>query len=261
MKLSLFALICLIATPLLSQSLEKYDSLIFNEEITCLCVNVRQELFVGISSGEILKLSNEGETMEQFSYPNLGKPAKINCANPLKVFVFFEDTQRYLFIDRFTASPAIYEMQLESFKRAEYLSLAADQSLWSVTSPDLALNRHQQNTSQQLYLLSALIQPYEDIKNLLSIGNRILLQTSEKLYFFNLAGQLIQERLYAFGDISVARNKGYYIDPVELQLKPVTEDQNSKPVEIPTGYQSGVLLSKDKMVLVTENGLDFYFIR
>ena len=257
MKVSLLICSLFLKITLLSQSHTPLDTLSFGDEVSSLCGNLRSEIYVGLENGEIAKITPLGEIAEIFSYPNLGSISKINCANPLKVFVFFEDTQQYLFLDRFSVRPSLYNATSDLFERSDFLELAADQSVWSISSPGLELRRYMNNISTELYLLQSILSEDEDVLGLHSVGNEMILQTQNQLYIFNLAGQLLRSTIGFDSNISTSQNDAYWITENNKELHSLAGKFQES---IAPGYEKGIKLDS-ALILSKKNQLFFYSIR
>jgi hypothetical protein len=258
MKHSLQIVFFLLTTTLHAQEVTQQDSITLDSDINCLCANLRNEIFVGQSNGEVVIISGDDRVItERFSYPNLGPVSKITCANPLKVFVFFEDTQRYIYLDRFSVRPTIYNVQEDLSQRIDFLELSADQSLWSISAPSLVLHRHFHSNVNEIYLLQSILTDDESILGLHAIGNQMLLQSDKNLYYFNIAGQLTHAETGIISDINISMDMGYFISSDNRLLSSLKSDNIALPQnEFNAGIKVGNIL-----LLSKKNKLYFYSIR
>ena len=257
MRVSLYLCFLSLKLTIVSQTLTAIDTLSFQYNVSTLCGNLKSEVYVGLENGEIVKVSPLGKVIEIFSYPNLGAVAKINCANPLKIFVFFEDTQQFLFLDRFSVRPNLYNVTGDLFERTDYLELSADQSLWSISSPGLELRRSMDNISTELYLLQSILNEGEDALGLHSIGNQMIIQTQNKFYIFNLAGQFLNTSTGSESTISISQNDAFWITDDKTKLYSLGRGFEGL---ITPGYDKGIKVDSS-LLLSKDNQLHFYHIR
>lgn len=261
MKLNFFLIVLSFSYGLSAQQWIKSDSIVLDQSILCSCINVNDEIFLGTQSGVIIKSGLHGEIVQEFSYPNTGLPTQIDCANPLKVFVFFNETQSYLIIDRFTVSPKIYNLSSKPGERIEQATLAADQSIWSVSYPSISLSREDISGKSTLYFLTSLISEDETVSQLLALGKQIVLVTNKKLHYFNLAGQYLGNQVLSTpAIIQPSKSNGYYLYDKKLYTISAIEPI-AGPFNVDSNYQIGALINPDLCILINDNQGDFYFMR
>jgi hypothetical protein len=260
LKNSLLVLTLIISFRIHSQDLKLVDSLVFQSEITCACANYKNEIFIGLASGEIVVTDPNGKINKRFSHPNTGPASHIDCANPLKVLVFFENAQTYLFMDRFAADPSYYQIDNDAALRVDFLTLAADQSIWMATSPDLWLTRKDLVHTSKLYQLTNLLQDDETLMGLFSLRNAVVLQTNRQFFYFNLAGQLIQSiPSQRWVNPMVNPSAIYFVEANKL-VSTSLDGLSFLEIKAVSTYSRGLTLSDNKLILMTTNRVD-YFIR
>jgi hypothetical protein len=261
MKASLVVFFYFALFSVIGQTLTREDSLMFESEISCVCSNFRNELFFGLESGEIVKATHQGSILEKFSYPNTGTPTHITCSNPMKVFVFYEETQSYLLLERFAVAPKIYQLDTDMQRRVDHMIMTSDQSLWMVTSPDLMLHRRTENQSIGLYQLNAIINSDDKINGLYPLSKMVSLVSDQRIMYFNLAGQLISKLHRKPNSIALSHENSIFIIDSHRLVEYTVDDQYTYEIESSNSFDSGMRISDEQFILIKESQVAFYRLR
>jgi len=77
------------------------DTLLCKKDITAdyFTIDVRENIYYINSVNEIIKTSCSDSSFISYSNSNLGKPARIDVSNPLKILVFYPDQQTVVILD------------------------------------------------------------------------------------------------------------------------------------------------------------------
>jgi hypothetical protein len=237
---------------------QQKDSLQLSSSVTCICQNFKKEIFLGLESGDIVKLDENGSLTQQFSYPNMSSVTSITCANPLKVMAFYRDNQNYLFLERFNSQPRMYEFSPD--RRIEFATLAPDQSFWLITTNDLQLVRMDIIGSEAiLYQLSNVLSGNDVLLDLINYENGIAILTNQHFFQFNLAGQLIHTYPLVSGSNTYEINGKVYAK--NLDTFSVSVPGNSKVNSIPTFGDTDYVIEMESGNILIKKNLVYYKFR
>ena len=255
MRTSHFFLTLFLSSFGFAQPYQSPDSLRLTGEVSCVCQNFKDETYLGLTSGEIIKLDHTGKIDQQFSYPNMSEVTHISCSNPLKIMSYHQDNQSYLLLERFNTNPRLYPITPNPNQRIEYATLAPDQSLWMITTLGMELIRRDVVGNEiLLYQLATLMDENENILGINDVGNQLVIRTDQQLMSFNLAGQLIGKYLLENSSNAYLLKESLFIPKkngvtsYSIQGKMITE------INLPKDYQ-WVIELKSTILLINEDQL------
>lgn len=114
--------------------------------------NDRQgNLYFTSREGVVEKYNTKGELLYHFSPPLKSAAAILAAWQGLRVFLYYDGPQQYLFLNRFLTESEIYSLQrfeLSSF--AGMATLSADNNLWLINDRDLILRKVDLNSGEVL---------------------------------------------------------------------------------------------------------------
>ncbi len=187
-------ILVLLLTLLLSQSYAQ-TKLFEKESIT---VDKTIEDFVGVDTFEnYYYITNnvfyKKTPQQQWQYSNLllGELTHVSIFNPLKIILFYKETNTVVILDRFLTEIKTIDFNvLDDFKAVELLDISFDQNLWLFNQNTQQLETFNTRTN----ITSYTTQPLNDTPSFLLGGfNFSWVILPEYLYQFNSYGSLLQK--------------------------------------------------------------------
>lgn len=221
-------------------------------------------LYLIDSRGNLRKFDQAGQFVAQFASQHYGKVSMLESWTALRIFLFYQDIQQYVFLDRFLNQSEFMEFPQGLFGLLILASPSNDNQLWVVDSGPLNLIKFDPTFgtitfSQPLNQFAG----SSDLKyyQLLEYQNRVYLgdEDSGILVFDNLGNYLHKldkigsERFFPLG------KEVYFLRKNKLHFVSLY-DQNQRIVELPdnqTRYLHAQLTDKT-LVLVSEQELFVY---
>lgn len=152
MKLSLTILLCFLANSLLlSQTLEKTYSFDLGYSPTAASIDRQGYLYFSNNQGAIDKLDKKGNQIYHYSPQKQGAPTLIDAWQGLRTFVYYQNFQEYILLDRFLNASERYSInsnQISDF--SGLVTLANDNNLWILNNQELSLKKIDINNRELL---------------------------------------------------------------------------------------------------------------
>jgi len=263
LKASLLSVLFCLAIPVAAQHWELVDSMKVNLRITAVSVDPQSQLYLGCENGEIVVFDAGGNEKNRYLFPGMGVPSLIDAWNPLRPFVFFQDTQQYLYLDRFTVNPRVY-----SFKTmgTTFVSLAApgmDNSLWTLQLPGFELKKRDQTTLSEILNIPlrntrqvSQISQFKSYRNLL-----ILTDLQLGLLLYDQFGNVLRSHPdVRSSHIQVYQDSIYAYDGTTLYIVPAFENKKREAIPAPTGYNYALAMP-GYFLFIGEQQVDRYILR
>ncbi len=142
--------------------------------------DVRQRLYTVNTEGELSQFDHGGETIANFGTAPFGNPSHLQVRG-LRTFLFFENTQQFIFLNQFLSHRGEIHTIPESVGYVRLATLSNDNHIWLLDDQELNLLKFNLEY-QQIIMENALINlfahadlhPYlvEEYQNRLYIGDR-----------------------------------------------------------------------------------------
>ena len=154
-KIPNLAIICFLATTtsLNGQTLKFYKQFTIPDVINA-SIDQGDNLFIAERSGNVHKYNQDGQLILSYSPAHASQVTNLEAWETHKIFLFFNDLQRFLILDRFL-SP-ISDLQLPSYLvgYAKLATLSPDNMLWVIDEIDLSLKKYTPQYKQILSVTS-----------------------------------------------------------------------------------------------------------
>ncbi len=182
MKVSIVILLLLLSISGLAQSPQKVSSFQLPFKPIACSIDRQGSLYFASTEGIIEKYDQSGKLLYHFSPQKKATPSLIEAWQGLRVFVYYEAFQEYIFLNRFLTDTERYK--LERFNLSQFNGLAtlsADNNLWLVNNNTLTLSKIDLESGETLLenvltltLPSKTIQPtfIREYQNLLFISDK-----------------------------------------------------------------------------------------
>ena len=220
-------------------------------------------VYIAEANGNIHQFNSNGKLLQTYSPVKPGKISHIEAWQAVTIFVFYQDFQQILFLDRFlTPSPLINLNDLhDGFIRLATLS--NDQNLWLVDETDLSLKKYnlKQNNftivsplNLQLNLKKFDLNLIREYQNHLFINdhiNGILIFDILGNYLRNIPGKGIDY-------FSFLNNELYYLKNNEINFINIY-DLKERVLPVPDQGEYKFALATEKQVfLISDSSLNIY---
>jgi hypothetical protein len=187
--------------------------------VTSASQDARGILYVGTESGDVLRLSENFQTDILYSPARPAKVTLLEASNSLRTFVFYNDLQEFIYLDRFLTESARYS--LEDFTTfANMVAPSLDNNIW--------IFDQQQFLISKLNPLTRAIQLTIPLERSLPPGN------------YSIGGMFEYQNQLFLADLNngilLFDNLGNYIDMLPIRgLRHISFYQNSIIASVPEG--------------------------
>ena len=225
----------------------------------------KDNIYIANDAGDVLQFDINGNRINTYSPDKPGVVTLIEAWAALRILIFYQDFQEYLFLDRFLNASPYYQIDHENVGFSSLLTLAEDNNLWLIDNENLNLvkfdittNQVLINTSLNNYILMEgndlnFIRAYQQQVFINDAGNGILVFDNfgnyvkklpvKGLDYFNFHQD---ELYYVYGDAI------HFINLYSLRERTI-------PLGAEKQYHS-VLLIDNKAFLAGENTIDIFML-
>jgi hypothetical protein len=167
---------------------------------------------------EISKFDANGKLLQKNSIKNYGTLLTLDVSNPMKIFAFYKDYNKILFLDNMLApSGSPIDLSAIGFDQVTLISSSHDNGIWVYNSLNFELVRMEPNLniSHQSGNIAQLTGNAIKPTVLFETNNRVYLcDTTFGVLIFDVFGTYIKTiPIKAITDIQVENNVLYFMDP------------------------------------------------
>ncbi|MFC2125824.1 hypothetical protein ACFLU5_13535 [Bacteroidota bacterium] len=208
-RISIFISLIL-TSPVSGQSLEFYNRFEI-PSYTSLSIDRGDFLFIAESSGSIQKYDWDGNLVLTFSSGRIAPVTNLEARMTNKIFVFYNDLQQYLVLDRFMTSISDLHLPPDLIGYAHIATLAPDNNVWIIDDNDFSLKKFSPQYSEVL-----LITPFDllldndnyAIEDMTEYQNRLYISDKYKgiLVFDNMGNYLDTKPYMGIDELSFYRD-------------------------------------------------------
>lgn len=244
------------AVNLSAQDVSKVKSFQLAFEPITASIDRQGHLYFASARGAIEKYDQEGKLEYHYSPQMKAEPSLLEAWQGLRVFVYYDNFQEYLFLNRFLTDSERYD--LGDFNLSQFngvATLSADNNLWTVDSNNLMLRKVDlQNGEVLLDNNLALTLSESDLKpsylreyqNLLFFSN----QNGGILVFDNLGNFVEKLAAPALSFFSFSKNELIYLNKNKLTLIDIYKKEK-REIEFDLPYQ---LILKENNLIFAQRG-------
>lgn len=220
-------------------------------------------IYIAEAKGNIHQFNSSGKLLQTFSPTKPGTISSIEAWQAVTIFVFYQDFQQILFLDRFlTPTPLISLDDLQTgFIRLATIS--NDQNLWMIDETDLSLKKYnlKQNNfpiisplNLQLNQKKMDLNLMREYQNLLFINDRI-----NGILIFDILGNYLRNiPEKEIGYFNFLKNEIYYLKNNEIKFLNIYDHQE-RTITTPGQDQNKFVLATDKQIyLISDSSLKIY---
>lgn len=151
-------------------------------------------LFVGDRNGNIFKLDSLGNTLETYSPVSGSLPSDLQVSQSVNVFVFYEDWQRFVLLDRFLGNARTFEFSdSEEIGYVKSACWASDGNVWLFDQSNFSLKKYNPTTKSILLSLPFNFSSENEeleITQLREYEGKIIGLSESKIFVFSFTGNL-----------------------------------------------------------------------
>lgn len=143
----LFLLLPLLAIPAFAQQRDSSVLLTYSHSLptsspTTISVDRKNHVYLLDPSRNLFMLDSLGNPVNSFSPPSRGRISAVEAWNPMKVFLFYEDRQELMLLDRFMRPIANTRLtDLGYMGNVQAATLTSDDSFWLFNESDFTLSK------------------------------------------------------------------------------------------------------------------------
>ncbi|EJF10805.1 MULTISPECIES: hypothetical protein [Pontibacter] len=268
---TLYLLLAVLAIPVLAQQPDSSVMLNFSHSLAIsspatVSVDRNGSVYLMDTGRSLFMLDSTGKPVNTFSPPSRGRITAVEAWNPMKVFLFYEDRQELMLLDRFMRPIANTRLtDLGYMGNVQAATLTSDDSFWLFNESDFTLSkldlRYQKpiiETPLDLILDKARF----DVRFIREYQNMVyLLDYNGGVYVFDNLGNY--KKKLPFTGVSYIAFKGnelYFVKDKALHFFDLYKMQE-RMLSLPEGknYLSA-LISDNTLYLFTKEQADVYRI-
>jgi hypothetical protein len=253
--------------PLCSQTLTKVESITLSQEVTHASTDRQGNLYVASRNGDIDRYDKDGKLAYHFSPDKKGQVSSIEAWQGLRTFVFYQNFQQYLFLDRFLNNNALrYEIGSDASRYYQLATIAADNNLWLIDQQELALKKLDIRLNEFLIESSLTLSLNPDnfeltfireYQNLLFVSD----QQSGVLVFDNLGNFLETLSIQNLEHFSFSGNEilGLSVDRKAVKLIDIYT-KKEREISLPDPSYQFVFMENSRLYCLANKRIDIYTI-
>lgn len=253
-KISIFFI--LLSSLLQAQDWNLLGSIDPKKQISSISIDNKGLIYAGLSNGNIIRYTRDGEEEEYFSVLNNSSVTTIQAWNRLKVFSFFRDQQTVSVLDRFTTTPKNIELRDLGLSYAWLFAPGVDNSYWALSTELKELVKYDDQNLNVLFRLPLKSDINIDKANFLRAYKNLLIVVDEKsgIWVFdqygNLHGKITEQGIRHIEikeDLIYTTNGSEYLEIDPFKLAIVSRKK------APKGAFWSVVISGDNYIFFSEN--------
>lgn len=247
-------LLCMVGTSY-AQKLYLTDSIAIDFP-TAASIDKTGNVFLSNARGEIRKYSSLGEVLATFTPQQPSAIGSIEAWQMLRVFVFYDKSQQYIFLDRLlnASQPQLLKEITPGF--ASHATTGEDNSLWLINETSFTLEKYDLRTGRQLVNTDLSLFLDEDFQfyRLKIYQNKIYISMGRQgMLVFDAFGSFIQKLpLDNITHFNFYEDELYYLNEDHIHFYNLYTFQE-RFIEFPAKTEPLYgLVVRDRVMLITE---------
>ncbi|MFY0606363.1 MAG: hypothetical protein JXR10_06600 [Cyclobacteriaceae bacterium] len=229
------------------------------EETTNQSMDSDGYLYVGTKSGNILKYDQNGELLE--TYSDLGKfpVTTVEAWNRMKPFIYYQSAQQFYFLDRFSTTPAMYDLSDFYSGLTTLCAPGFDNSFWVLSANHSELKKFDIQT-RRLILENPLQLDLSSASYMRAHrSNLIICDPENGLFYFDQYGnQIAHNPSIKITDFQVSKNDLIYLQSDTVWMVDYTFQTIVKSVKAPEKASMTVYRFGNQYIFVRKDELIYY---
>lgn len=224
---------------------------------TAASIDKTGNIFISNTKGEVRKYSSFGELLATFIPQQPSGIGSIEAWQMLRVFLFYPESQQYIFLDRFLNASQPQSLKDLTSGFASHATTGEDNSLWLINETSLTLEKYDLRTGRQLVGtdLSLFLDKDFQFFGLKAYQNKVYISMGKQgMLVFDAFGSFIQKlALDNVTHFNFYEDELYYINENHIHFYNLYTFQErfiNFPAKIKLLYGLVVL---DRAILITEH--------
>lgn len=219
-------------------------------------------IYVADGQGTVAKYTAEGKFLVEYAPVQVARIQEITPVSQLKVGLFYEDLQEFMFLNRYLSSPVRYRLTDFDLGYIEDVAPNFQQALWVLDISDFSLkliDTRQNRLLEQKSLAQVLNQHKAEILSFHSHQNRLYIvdRSAGVLVFDNIGNYLFQLMKEAPEDVGFDKDYMYFQQEGQLRLVHLYEGEN-KTLPLEELKFSKIAYGHERLVAITPHGFNIY---
>lgn len=221
-------------------------------------------IFVNDSRGNIVKLDSLARPIAQYAPTQYGLLTSLEAWSSLRVFLFYQDTQRYTFLDRFLSPNEFSKLPGDILGLVSLATPSSDNQLWlldltsiNLIKFDIRFNSVTLNQSLNQLADTLKLEAYQ----LSEYQNRVYLGDSSLgiLVFDNIGNYLHMIDKKGKDPFHFQNENLYYLNNRQLHVRSLYQDQH-QIIDLPENhlFYKKALMLKNSIALIADERLDIF---
>lgn len=263
LKVSVLLAWILMATPCLSQSWTLIRSTDLSDPVSSFSIDSDSYLYIGSEYGDLTTFDSLAIETKHYSEIANSSLTLIESWNRLKLFLFYRDLQKISILDRFSTTPADYNLSDFGVQYAWLAAPGIDNSIWMLSTDYNELKKYDLQT-RQLLLSTPLQQPLSHASHLRAYQNLVIISDRKKgIFCFDQFGNLLyHHRVEGIEHFQISEGKLLFLHSSLVTLMDPFQPSEAETMKAPEGAFRGVLNSgkyyhfiKKSKIVVYRRGL------
>jgi|GEM_PF-1359437 len=259
-KKLLLLLLAIFSGQVYGQDWKLIEEMKLDETITAQSIDPDGRLYIGTSSGNVHRYNPDGNESEYFSAIANFPITTISAWNRFKIFIYYQNTQEFYFLNRFNTTPIRYEIGDFENDLATLCTPGIDNSVWILSTAYNELRKYNTQT-KQLQLANPLRLNLGSATYMRAFQNLVIIADPENgLYFFdqygNKQGQINEQGISYF---QISGDEMIYLQEDNVCYRNIFKPELVKKEKAPSGSFSQVIKSGDRFFFIGEDKIALYW--
>lgn len=247
--------------PLSAQNWQLEKKIILKESITSCDIDPEARIYVGTSNGNVYRYDANGVESEAYSAISNFPVTMINAWNRFKVFLFYQSSQQFHFLDRFNATPQSYELTEYQTHWATLSAPGTDNSVWILSTKNNELKKFNIQSKQEL-ISNPLTVDLGSASYMRAYQNLLIIADPENgIYQFDRFGNLqnhLNEKGVSY--FQIENKKLIYLLDDQIIFRDIYSPQANEKIKAPKRGLYQVVKSGDRFFFVGKQSLSIYSV-
>ena len=227
--------------------------------VTALSVDRRGDFYLAFKNGTLAKYDTAGKEVVNYSPRRLGAITLVDPWNPLKTFLFYEEFQSIVLLDRFMAPTVEYDLTGKSQSFIRLACPSQDNTFWLIDESYNGLLKYdplEQQVQSKIPFNASV--PLEGRITFIREYQNVLfaaLSTGGIAYFDNLGTYLGKIETDATDYFGFQKNQVYWTNENVVMLQDLYSSARSELI-LPDSYEKVILMGNAGIGIKKEGGYD-----
>lgn len=223
----------------------------------------RGYVYIANDAGDVIQYDFNGNKVNTYSPDKPGIVTLIEAWAALRILVFYEDFQEYLFLDRFLNASPYYQIGRENVGFSTLLTLAEDNNLWLIDNETLNLIKFDNTTDQILIntsLSNYILVANNNLNFMRAYQQQVFINdaTSGILIFDNFGNYVKKLPLTGLGYFNFHKDELYYLSDGAINfINLYSLQERSIRLGLDKTYDK-VLLARNNAFLFRKEAVDVF---